>query len=269
MRRLRLRYPAACGVCGAALPARTEALWDSEAKKAMCLACLGVDVPERSRGEAGASALARADELEARSIARAARRWGADAALVAAAVVHDDPSIRAWKKGGDGESRLGAFIEREVGDAVISLHDRIIPGTRAANIDHLVVAPGGVWVVDAKTYKGKVEKRDAGPFWRQELRLYVDGRDRTKLVEGMRLQLKAVHAALANDPAHGEIPVRAALCFLDSEWNLFARPFVVGGVTVLYPEALRDRLEKPGPFAREAIERIAGRLARSLPSARG
>jgi hypothetical protein len=54
------------------------------------------------------------------------------------------------------------FLEREVGDRVIALHDRVIAGTRGTNIDHLFIAPTGVWVVDAKAYAGKVEKRDAG-----------------------------------------------------------------------------------------------------------
>src|SRR5205823_3792631 len=94
-----------------------------------------------------------------------------------------------------------AFIEREVGERVIALHDRIIPGARGANIDHLFVAPNGVWVVDAKSYKGKVEKRDVGPFWREELELYVGGRNRTNVANGIGLQLKAVRAALEPDPA--------------------------------------------------------------------
>ncbi len=36
------------------------------------------------------------------------------------------------------------------------LHDRRIPGSRA-NIDHIAIATSGVWVIDAKRYKGKVQ----------------------------------------------------------------------------------------------------------------
>jgi hypothetical protein len=267
-RRLRLRYPATCAVCGIALSPKTEAFWDREAKSATCLACGGgIDVAISERGDPGGSANAMAETLEGHAAERARKKWGDHAAAVAAKIAHDDPDVRAWATGGDGESRLARFIDREVGEAVIALHDRVIPGTRRANIDHLFIAPSGLWVVDAKAYRGKLEKRDVGPFWREELQVYVNGRNRTKLVDGMALQLKAVRAALEPDPEYAEIPIHAALCFVDSEWSLFARPFDVRGVTILYPGALRARLTKEGRLSREAMERIASRLALSLPPA--
>lgn len=266
IRRLRLRWPATCSVCSIALSPRTEVFWDRDAKTATCLACGGaVDVALAAQGIAGDSATAMANALENRAAEQARKKWGDHAAAVAAVIAHDDPDVRAWAKGGDGESRLAKFVEREVGDAVIALHDRVIPGTRSANIDHLFIAPSGVWVVDAKAYKGKLEKRDVGPFWREELQIFVNGRNRTKLVDGLALQLKAVRAALERDPAHKQILIHATLCFVESDWSLFARPFDVRGVTVLYPGALRDRLKKGGPLAREQMERIANRLALSLP----
>jgi len=269
-RRLRLRYAATCSVCNMALSPGTEAYWDRAEKRATCLACFGDTemLAAAAKDEAGASAVVMAHELEDRTVRRARERWGDYAAVVAARIAEDDPSVRAWEKGGAGESRLAAFIKRELGDTVIALHDRIIPGTRAANIDHLFVASNGVWVVDAKSYKGKVEKRDVGPLWRQDIEFFVGGRNRTKLVDGLALQLKAVRAALEPDPAYAELTIRGVLCFVDSEWGLFARPFEVRDVTVLYPGALRDRLKKNGSLRRETMERIANRLALSLPPAR-
>lgn len=41
------------------------------------------------------------------------------------------------------------------------LHDRRVPDTRG-NIDHIIVAPAGVFVVDAKNHKGKIGIRDRG-----------------------------------------------------------------------------------------------------------
>jgi hypothetical protein len=181
----------------------------------------------------------------------------------------EDPAIRAWDTGGHGESRLGAFIEREVGDAVIALHDRVIPGLNGQNIDHLFVAPSGVWIVDAKTYKGKMERRDAGPLWRADFQIYVGGRNRTKLVDGMTNQIRAVRIALEQDPAVEHIEFHPALCFIDTEWGLLQRPFDVRGVIVMSPGALRSRLKKDGPLSRSAMERIAETLALSLPAARG
>ena len=198
VRRLTLRYPAVCSVCGVALSRGAVAMWDSETKTATCLACVPGEV-SIDAGIAGASAIAEGERRKRRRVDEARSLYGDHAAHVAEQMAGRDPSIGAWTKGGSGESRLAEFIEREVGDRVIALHDRLIPGTRT-NIDHLYVAPTGVWVVDAKAYKGKVVKRDVGPIWRTENKVYVNGRDRTTLAKAMDKQVEAVLAALRPDP---------------------------------------------------------------------
>ena len=264
-RRLRLRYPATCSVCGISLSAGTEAFWDRAAKAALCLACGPAAMPSDT-GVAGASAAAEGERRLNQRVTRARRRYGDFAAEVAQQVAADEQSIASWRKGSGGESRLAAFVEREVGDRVIALHDRVIPGTRR-NIDHIFVAPSGVWVVDAKSYKRKVVKRDVGPFWRTENKVFVGGRDRSKLAAGVESQVEAVLAALRPDPEVKGTSVHAALCFVDSEWGLLDSPFQVRSVWVLYPGALRKRLKKDGPLSSELMQRIAKRLALSLPAA--
>src|SRR5215217_3420813 len=62
----------------------------------------------------------------------------------------------AWRRGAAGErrtARLLAPLERR-GWAV--LHDLAIPGSQA-NIDHLVIGPGGVVVIDTKQYRGRLQ----------------------------------------------------------------------------------------------------------------
>lgn len=265
-RRLRLRYPAVCSVCRIELSPKTEAFWDRAAKQATCLACGGdADVACEAQGVAGGLALSRARSL-ADGAAEAARElYGDHAAVVAEKMAIQRGDGLSWAKGGAGESRLAAWIEREVGDAVIPLHDRTIPGLRGANIDHLFVASTGVWVVDTKAYAGRLEQRDVGPLWRAEYELYVGGRNRTNLVDGLTPQLQAVRAALEPDLAYEQIPIRPTLCFVESDWNLLQRPFAIRGVTVLYPGALRSRLRKSGPLSHGAMERVANRLALSLP----
>lgn len=60
------------------------------------------------------------------------------------------------------------------------LHDRRVPGTRG-NIDHIVVAPAGVFVVDAKRHKGLIRIRDVGWLFRRDERISVGSRDCSKL----------------------------------------------------------------------------------------
>jgi nuclease-like protein len=178
----------------------------------------------------------------------------------------DRDAAESWGKGSDGESRLAAYVAREVGDRVIALHDRFIPGTRG-NIDHIFVAPTGVWVVDAKAHKGKVVRREVGPLWRRDNELYIRGRNRTTLANGVRRQIDAVNAALRADESLRGTDIHAVLCLIESEWGFLDFPFQLGNVWVMYPGALKKRLRKSGPLARDTMERTALRLELSLPPA--
>jgi Nuclease-related domain len=74
------------------------------------------------------------------------------------------PDAVAWQRGAVGErrtARLLAALERH-GWAV--LHDLAVPGSRA-NIDHLVIGPGGVFVIDSKQYRGRLQLDPSGRLW--------------------------------------------------------------------------------------------------------
>jgi hypothetical protein len=266
-KRLRFRYAAVCSMCGCAIEPGETAYWDKREHHAACLGCVGDPKQTVHIGHAGGSALAHAEELQVAAVRTAERKWGPTAAAVAAKVIAEDHDVRAWNEGGDGESRLGAYLDREVADVATVLHDRLIPGTKHANIDHIVVAPNGVWVIDAKTYAGEVTRRDAGSLFRPENRLYVGRRDQTKLAGGLSRQVGAVHAALETVPDLAELPINAMLCFIDTGWPLLLRPFDVRGVTVIYPRALRDRIRKGGTFDHDTVARAAFVIAEGLPAA--
>jgi hypothetical protein len=71
---------------------------------------------------------------------------------------------RAWRRGATGErrtARLLAPLERR-GWAV--LHDLAIPDSKA-NIDHLVIGPSGVAVIDSKQYRGRLRVDRDGMAW--------------------------------------------------------------------------------------------------------
>ncbi len=141
-------------------------------------------------------------------------------------------------------------------DAVPSswaLHDRAIPGSRA-NIDHVLVAPSGVFVIDAKLYAGKLTKNRG--------QLYVGGRAKENLITGLHKQIDLVQAQLRE-----EITVSGVLCFVRGTFETYP-PFTVGGVTVHSVGSLRRKLKKDGPLSFSDRQRIAGDLSERFPPAR-
>jgi hypothetical protein len=88
----------------------------------------------------------------------ASARAGRLAGLVLA-LSEDPSSTRVWERGSVGESKLAAALGKIDRNDVIFLHDRAVPHTRG-NIDHIVVAPSGIYVVDAKRYRGRVDVRN-------------------------------------------------------------------------------------------------------------
>ena len=249
-----LRYAAVCAQCRHPLEPGTEAWWDRDTRTATCLVCKveqppdpfdGVEGP--LRGTAGGSAQEEADR----------RAWAG----------HSSRSTEPWEKGSDGERRLSAYLHEEAGRGQLEvLDDRRIPGTKA-NIDLIAVAPSGVFVIDVKNYDGKVELKASGlGRWRRE-QLYVKGRDRTHLVNGMARQVEAVREALASGDGAGDVPVLAVVCFIGAEWDMFFTAFTVNGVQVMAPRPLRRRLRKEGSLGGGERARLARLLSLRLPPA--
>jgi len=241
----------------------TEAIWDGAAHTATCLSC----ATSLERGVAGASAGRRYERLHEGRERRVRTRRGRLSGLFLA-FSSDPQSTRAWATGSSGERRLGAYLDSLDDDVSrIVLHDRRIPGTRT-NIDHIAITQGGVFVIDAKTYTGKVRKIDKGSWFSTDVRLYVGRRDRSQLVRDMARQVEAVRNALG-EPAIAEfaVPVVPVLCFVAVEWPWFARPFQIEGVWIERPESLGRRLRAPGPLAGEHIRTLARKVAVALPVA--
>src|SRR6266511_2259047 len=74
------------------------------------------------------------------------------------------PETRAWRRGAIGERRTARLLTRLERHGWAVLHDLAVPGSRA-NIDHLLIGPGGVFVVDSKLYTGKLHLAPGGSLW--------------------------------------------------------------------------------------------------------
>jgi len=247
-----LRYAGRCRVCSREIAARERAVYERASKTVRCLECPAV-APEQDgvvagppsapppveAGTAGASARREYERRRARDEERLRAKWGRFGGI-AVALSEEKQSTSAWDRGAVGEERLGARLDKLASDGSIAvLHDRLIPGTRA-NIDHIVVTPGGVWVVDSKRYHRQtpVLRVEGGLFRPRVEKLVVGGRDRTRLVDGVLGQVAVVREALP------DVPVTGALCFIDAEWPLIGGAFVTRGVLVLWPKRLVKRLSE-------------------------
>ncbi len=78
------------------------------------------------------------------------------AALLAAWwYLRSGPDPERWRLGAAGERATAALLDRLPTRAWAVLHDRQVPGSRA-NLDHLIIGPSGVWVLDTKTTRARV-----------------------------------------------------------------------------------------------------------------
>lgn len=263
---LALRRPDFCRTCSSPLPVGTRASYRRSDKTVACLTCVVAAAPEAPSGPGTPGASAKR-EYERRRQGRERRTREAHPHIggLLLALSDGSQSERAWAQGSAGEERVAAALGKRCRDTPVRfLHDRRVPGTRA-NIDHLAIAPSGVYVIDAKDYAGGVDVEITGGILRPRVEtLRVGRRDRTKLVAGVERQIEVTVAALADMPKPPQ--VHGVLCFVDSEMPLI-RQLAVREVAVLGPRRLAKRLKAPGPLEPATIEALVRTLAAALPPA--
>ncbi len=95
---------------------------------------------------------------------------------------------------------------------MIVLDDREVPGL-PAGIKRIAVSSAGVFVIDAKHFKGRVHTKRPGPISALGPdELHVGRRDCTPYVELLVRQVEAVRASLAEMVGGSLVPVQAILC---------------------------------------------------------
>jgi hypothetical protein len=173
---------------------------------------------------------------------------------------------RKWEIGARGEEILAESLTRRCPDAIL-LHDRRLPHGRS-NIDHIAITASGVYVIDTKRYRGKIQVQS--PLF-GAAKLRIAGRDRTRLIDGLCGQVDVVRAALKGRA--GDVPVYGCLCFVAPEGLLadvglpLLRTLEINGCQVYYPRKLARRLNRAGPVRAERALAIRAELARCLPAA--
>jgi hypothetical protein len=105
---------------------------------------------------------------------------------------------RTWQRGARGERHTARLLDRLTRDSFVVFHDLAVPGNTSANVDHLVIGPSGLFVVDSKQWTGRVHQSSDGLVWHNHYRL-----DRT--LETVRWQALTLGRLLG-------VPVAPLLC---------------------------------------------------------
>lgn len=162
--------------------------------------------------------------------------------------------ITAWATGADGEARTGRFLEPLRAEGFFVLHDRRIPGSRA-NIDHIVIGPPGVFVVETKSFGGSLKVRGNEVF--------VAGRRRTGMIEEAKREALAVQVALAMELETVDLPVVPVICVHRASLPWLGA--AAGGVRIVSDKDLVKRLRKAEPRLQpDAVELLASTAAARL-----
>jgi hypothetical protein len=210
-------------------------------------------------GTAGASARREYDRRRANRERRVRERHPhIGGALLA---LRDDPDHEtAWARGARGEEHVADVLASRLRADAIVLHDRRIPRSRA-NIDHIAIAPSGVWVIDTKRYSGKVAVH--APLF-GKAKLTIAGRDQTKLIDGLAKQVALVTEAMSTIAP--DAPVHGSLCVVDADLPLLGTT-TFRGFPLLHPRALAKRINRAEALAPDRVRPIAVELAGRFPVA--
>jgi hypothetical protein len=146
------------------------------------------------------------------------------------------PDAVAWRRGAAGERRTARLLGPLQRQGWAVLHDLAVPGSRA-NIDHLVIGPGGVFVIDSKHYRGRLQFDGSGRLW------------------------------------HGRYPLAPTLRTVDYEADQAAQVLVDPGVVVVPIVAVHGAQVPWGKVVMNGVPVVAARrlpsMLRALPAVLG
>jgi hypothetical protein len=177
----------------------------------------------------------------------------ATAIFLVGAVAALPMSARAWGKGAAGERRTATYLKPLEEAGFIVLHDRRVPGSRA-NIDHVAIGPGGVWVIETKSWRGKISIEND--------EIVLNGWRQGAVDQALR-NAAAVQVAAAADLERLGVNTRPVLCFHRTRLPWFRRS--VRGVEIGDGDRLAKLLHRAETRLDEgAVMHLAATLDKAL-----
>ena len=140
------------------------------------------------------------------------------------------------------DRNVATHLDRELQGLGAVLHGVQLPDT-THSVDHLVIAPSGIWLIETAHLAGRLTHRSVGTRHETESQMLLDGVDRTALVDS-RGVLSAARESIA--AMQFGVDVQTATCLIDATWPISAHPFKVGDHWVTWPRALTDKIQSTG-----------------------
>ncbi|MBW4030416.1 MAG: NERD domain-containing protein [Acidobacteria bacterium] len=165
---------------------------------------------------------------------------------------------------------MGTYLAAHLAPGAHVLTDRKVPGDSEANIDHVVVASTGVWIIDSKKWTGEIRYRSPGfPSTDPRRYLTVDGKDRTSEIPKI-YRLVIPVAQVIED---GNVTVHPVLAFVEAMWGIkeglhFKRgkgPYEHEGVLISGGHHFIELINASGPLTPDAVEALWRRLDAAMP----
>ncbi|NVJ03098.1 NERD domain-containing protein [Myxococcus sp. AM009] len=156
--------------------------------------------------------------------------------------IHTDE--RAWRRGADGEELVGELLEQLRPHGWHVEHD-VRVGQRGANLDHLVIGPPGVFVLNTKAVRGKVWV--GGP-------VVMVGHYRTDFVENLDAEAQRVRRCLTEATGRSALWVQGLLVFVHQQPVVKRSPRYVA--VLHHSELVRGLLAQPAKLSPNEVEEL-------------
>jgi hypothetical protein len=157
-------------------------------------------------------------------------------------------------------ARIAEQLVEQCSDDVVLLHHRKTPRVKP-HIDHLAITRSGVWIIHSRRNQGRVATRK--PMF-GDPKLTIGGRERTDLLMNLERQVSYVEAALLKTAP--DVPVRSALCFVDTEAPLI-RMLYLGSYLFFGAPALVKHLNSEGSCDDAQLQAVSKVLEDKFPPA--
>ncbi|MQS17936.1 NERD domain-containing protein [Streptomyces kaniharaensis] len=163
------------------------------------------------------------------------------------------PVGNSWTIGAAGERRTAQLLIPLQRDGWTALHDRAVPGSRA-NVDHLLIGPAGVLMVDTKNWQSSKStlRIDGG-------RLFYGKYDQSKTLRTAAWEAEQTSRALG-------VPVRALVAVHGA--SVPGGVVMLENVTVVPAKRVRHIVRNLAPvpgFDPARVQQLADHAARVLP----